>query len=233
MEKNSCCGCRACEQICPQKCIEMVEDSEGFIYPRIDKSKCINCGKCKKVCPMVNNQRTENTYKQKFYKLIINDKNILQESSSGGAFTAIVNSIFSLNTENKFKIYGSILDIDMKVKHIGIENIDELYRFRKSKYVQSNMQDCYTQIKRELKDNYTIIFTGTPCQVAGLKNFLNNTNTEKLYTIDIICHGVPSQLVFDEYIKALQKKYKSEVESFNFRERLKILGGVLRRILTE
>lgn len=225
IDKNKCCGCRACEQICPKKCIKMIEDDEGFMYPDIDKENCIKCGLCKKVCPMINNEKIKQKEKKKVYRLIANDKELVRKSSSGGAFSLLVEEILKKNSNEKYKIYGCTLGEDFIARHLGVDNIGKIAKFRKSKYVQSDLEKSYSNIKRELKDGNVVIFTGTPCQVAGLKNFIEKENAQNLYTIDLICHGVPSPMVLRQYLKQLEKKNNSKLKEFNFRERL-ILANI-------
>lgn len=222
MDKKQCCGCRACEQICPKSCIKMIEDEEGYVYPTIDKEKCIKCGLCKKICPMLGSKPIENQNHKKYYRLVAKNDETIEKSSSGGAFTTLVKAILNNNLGKKYKIYGCTLGNDMIAKHISIDNYKLIDRFRKSKYVQSDLEQCYTQIRKELIEDEIVIFTGTPCQVAGLKKFLGNKTTENLYTIDLICHGVPSQKIFQSYIRELENNYNSKIVSFQFRERIKI-----------
>lgn len=225
LEKSKCCGCRGCEQICPQKCIRMVEDEEGYLYPEINKENCVECGLCKKVCPMLQYESLNQNKENEFYKLISNDKELIKESTSGGAFTEITNNIIKKNQNKNYKIYGCAWQDDMTVKHVAVDDIKDIGILRKSKYIQSDIGNVYSQIDKELRNNYLIIFTGTPCQTVGLKMFLkvkNNRNMENLYTLDLICHGVPSGKVFLKYIEFLEKKYKSKIKSFSFRERMKV-----------
>lgn len=229
MKKIKCCGCSACEQICPKKCIKMVEDEEGYLYPEIDKEKCIECGLCKKVCPMLNSEKVKQCNENKFYKFISKNKKIIEQSSSGGAFSEITQAIIENNKDKTYRIYGCVFDENLTAKHIEVDDINDISVFRKSKYLQSNICNIYTKVYQNLKDGLVVIFTGTPCQIAGLKLFLNikkDVNIENLYTIDIICHGVPSQKVFNEYIKSIEKKHNSKVKKFSFREKNKI-GNII------
>ena len=218
--KKQCCGCRACEQICPKLCIKMTTDEEGFMYPKIDKEKCVKCGLCKKICPMINNKDIKQKSNNKVYKVITDNKELIKKSSSGGAFSLIVKQILEKNVNKKYKIYGCLFDENFIAKHIGVENITDISRFRKSKYVQSDLQNCYSDVKKELKEGKIIIFSATPCQIAGLRNFLKKEDKQNLYTIDLICHGVPSPMILYEYLKQLEEKNESKLKSFNFRERL-------------
>ena len=222
MEKTKCCGCRACEQICPKECIKMEYDEKGFMYPKIDRSKCIECGLCKKVCPMLNNEELKQTIPFETYRLISKDKEIIDTSSSGGAFIEIVKQILSNNKSKKYKIYGCIFDKQMKAKHIGITDVKDINKLQKSKYVQSDIGYSYKEIKQDLKEDILVIFSGTPCQIAGLKKYLIGQDTENLYTIDLVCHGVPSQKVLDKYIQYVENKYDSKIKKFNFRQKIKI-----------
>lgn len=224
LEKKQCCGCRACEQICPKGCIEMIEDKEGFLYPKINKEKCIECGLCKKICPMINNEKIKQKEEKKVYRMTTNNKELIRNSSSGGAFSLIAEEIIENNTNKKYKIYGCALEEDLVARHKGVDNIEKISIFRKSKYVQSDLQNIYSNIQKELKEGKNVIFTGTPCQVAGLVNFVGKENTKNLYTIDLICHGVPSPMVFNKYLKYLERKNKTEIKSFNFREKLKLIN---------
>ena len=195
-EKSLCVGCRACANICPVNAISMKEDEEGFFYPSIDDKKCTNCGLCKKACPSLNKSETynDNTLTPDCYAVMADDKTRLV-SSSGGAFSLIANWIL----EQSGYICG-VAFVGQKVSHIIINNKEDLYKLRGSKYVQSDTNTVYTEIKNLLKDNKLVLFTGTPCQVAGLNTFLGK-KYDNLYTVDLFCHGVPPQKVFDMYLK--------------------------------
>lgn len=194
-EKNKCFGCRACANICPVSAITMKEDDEGFFYPIIDNNKCTNCGLCKKACPSLNKSKTylSNNKNPDCYALMADDETRLV-SSSGGAFTLIANWIF----EQGGYVCG-VAFVGQNVQHIIIDKKDDLYKLRGSKYVQSDTNTVYSQIKDLLNQDKYVLFTGTPCQVAGLYSFLGK-DYEKLYTVDLICHGVPPQKVFDMYL---------------------------------
>ena len=216
LEKNKCTGCKACEQICPTKCINMQKDKEGFEYPIKDKDKCINCDLCKKVCPIYDTKINKNFEEdnKEIYALRNKDKEIVAKSSSGGAFTSIMEAFCDKNTI----IFGVKFDKDFNVVHDYVFNIEDAYIFRKSKYVQSDIGDSYKNVKKFLEEGKKVLFTGTPCQVAGLKKFLNK-DYEGLLLIDLVCHGVPSQKVFDKYIEEIKNKYKKKIKSINFREK--------------
>lgn len=214
--KQECCGCQACFNICPKNAIEMIEDDEGFKYPKINKEKCIKCGLCEKVCPYVN----EYSKKQ-----ILNDSiayggwNLNEEirriSSSGGIFTAIAKHII----EKKGVVCGAIFDENLNVVHDIIDNLNDLKKMNGAKYVQSDMRDNLKKIKKYLENGKLVLFSGTPCQVSGLNSYLNK-EYNNLYTCDIVCHGVPSPKVFNKYKKELEEKSSSKLSFINFRDKL-------------
>lgn len=209
--KSLCCGCTACKSICPQKCISMEKDEEGFLYPKIDKEKCINCTLCEKVCPIKNTK--ENIKEQHAY--IFQHKNdiIRKQSTSGGAFTAISKYVI----KNNGIVYGAVFDENYKVIHIGINKKEELYKFRNSKYVQSDLGDCYTEIKENLENGITVCFSGTSCQIEGLKCYLKK-EYENLLLVDVVCRAVPSPLIWEKYLKLRKKQYKN-IKSIMFRDK--------------
>lgn len=210
-DKSKCCGCEACFNKCPKDAIKMVEDEEGFRYPVIDKDKCINCGLCEKVCQYINqldNIKTEN----EIYALTLKD--IKKNLSTTVAFVYNVSKKFILDGGI---VYSAIYNENMEVVHTRISNLQDLEKIRGSKYVQSKINDSLKKIKEDLKD-YKVLFIGTPCQVAGLYKYIGN-ETEKLYTIDLICYGVPSPKLFKEYVKHIENKFNSKVTNINFRDK--------------
>ncbi|MGL5640708.1 MAG: Coenzyme F420 hydrogenase/dehydrogenase, beta subunit C-terminal domain [Paraclostridium sp.] len=215
-DKQLCCGCRGCEQICPQKCISMEMDTEGFIYPIIDKTKCIGCKLCENVCPIKDGgyENKDVLDNIQVYGGYNKDEDILEKSTSGGIFSSIVESVFNKKTI----VFGAEFDEKLNVRHSYIKEKINLDKFRGSKYVQSDLKDSYTNIKKFLNDDNKVIFSGTPCQVAGLKSFLK-VDYDNLICIDIVCHGVPSPKVFKMYKEYLEKKYKSDIKSINFRDK--------------
>ena len=197
-EKSQCCGCTACSSICPKKAIMMKQDEEGFMYPIIDKSKCVNCGLCDKVCPVKNAK--ENGNNQHAYIFQNADDKIRRESTSGGAFTAIAEYVI----DNNGIVYGAVFDEKYKVIHKGIDNKEELYKFRNSKYVQSEMENCYSEIKEYLNKGKLVCFSGTSCQVEGLKNYLGK-HYENLILVDVVCRAVPSPLIWKKYLNMIKE----------------------------
>lgn len=193
VHKYDCCGCNACVQRCPKHCISMQEDDEGFTYPVVDKSACINCGLCEKVCPVINQNKAREPLN--CYAAINPDEQIRMQSSSGGIFTLLAEKII----DNGGVVFGAMWDENWNVKHSYIENKSDLKLFRGSKYLQSSIGDTYIQAEQFLQNGRQVLFSGTPCQIAGLKQFLNKIY-DNLIAIDFICHGVPSSAVFQRYI---------------------------------
>ena len=170
----------------------MHEDEKGFKYPKIDKEKCIDCGLCNKVCPIINNMSIKN--EPKAYAAYCKNEEIRKNSSSGGIFTLIATQII----DEGGVVFGASFDGNFNIKHIKIEEKEDLQKLRGSKYVQSNIGETFKQARKYLEDNRKVLFTGTPCQIEGLRNYLQK-EYENLYLQDIICHGVPSPKVWNIY----------------------------------
>ena len=213
-QKEECFGCTACMQICPTKAITMHEDKEGFSYPVIDQEKCIHCNMCRKVCPY---QKEIKETKADIYGVKLKEIEKRKKSQSGGAFTAIATSIL----ENSGVVYGVAVCEGFVVKHIRIQNLDELDKLKGSKYVQSNAEEVYEKIEKDLREDKLVLFSGTACQIQGLLNYIEMKKipSEKLYTCDLVCHGVPSPKIYQEYIQFFEKKYHSKMKNFNFRDK--------------
>lgn len=207
--KENCCGCTACFNVCPQKCISMVENSEGFYYPKIDTSKCIQCKKCQKVCP--ENAPSTTTKTMPYWAMSQNPEQ-QKSSSSGGMFSVIAEHFLA----NNGVVCGAEYDENQNVNHIIIEDKSQLDALKKSKYIQSNLNQCFSKIQDYLTSDRPVFFTGTPCQTAGLKSYLNK-DYDKLFCADIVCHGVPSKKVFDKYINDTFENKK--LSSVNFRDK--------------
>lgn len=193
---NNCSGCSACFAICPKNAIEMKYDSEGFLSPVIDRSKCIECHKCENVCPMEKTQYFNSTIEY-CYAAVNKDEKARFTSSSGAVFPLLANYIL----ENDGYVCGAAVDNELVTRHIIVSNQNKKYlkKIYGSKYVQSDMNTVFVQVKKLLDENKTVLFSGTPCQVAGLKSFLGK-EYEKLLTVDIICHGTPSPGVLKLYL---------------------------------
>ena len=195
-DKSHCCGCTACVSICPKQCIAMREDEEGFLYPVVDDFLCIDCGLCEKVCPVLHTDKEREPLE--VYAARNKDEQIRQASSSGGIFTLLAEKVI----EEGGIVWGATFNAEWEVVHDYTENKEGLAAFRGSKYVQSRIGDCYKQIKSFLKAGRKVMFTGTPCQVAGLKHYLG-TEYDNLLTVDVVCHGVPSPKVWRLYLNGL------------------------------
>lgn len=207
-DKKNCCGCEACVQKCPKHCITMQVDSEGFLYPNVDETQCINCGLCEKVCPEINVHPSRDPFQ--VFVARANDNEILQKSSSGGIFTLLATKIIS----EKGVVFGAIFDKNWSVIHSYTEDVSELDSFRRSKYLQSNIGDTYKQVEKFLKLGRFVLFTGTPCQVKGLKLYIGK-EYDNLLTVDFICHGVPSPAVWHMYLKAYAESIGGSVSAIN------------------
>ena len=212
LEKQDCSGCTACVNACPKQCIVMKPDDEGFFYPEIDKSACIECGVCEKVCPF-DKPKYENTEIQDVYACYIKEAKQRQRSTSGGLFYAIAKWVI----EHGGIVYGAAFDDNFKLRHIGVDNLQDLEQLRGSKYLQSYLGDCYAEIKDYLKNGRWVYFVGCGCQVAGLNAFLRK-KYDTLITSDLVCHGAPSQLMFDWHLDYLRRKEKGEITSYTFRD---------------
>lgn len=200
--KLECTGCTACMVACPQKCISMVEQEDGFLYPEIDLEKCIKCQKCMRVCPVLS-IRSSILHKTSAFAAYSTDNDLRKDSSSGGIFSEIAIEVINKGGV----VFGAAYTQDFEIKHICIDNIEELYRLRGAKYAQSVMGKTYFEIKGHLEKNKLVLFVGTPCQVVGLKSFLSK-DYPQLICIDFVCHGVPSPSVWKAYVK-----YRSDVDN--------------------
>lgn len=208
---EKCTGCGACIQRCPKQCISWEQREFGFRYPQIDKEACVNCGLCEKVCPI--DKTLEASVKQKAYAAVHKDVEVLAKSTSGGAFTAIADVIFSQGGI----VYGVAMLDDMKVKHIRTSSKDEFVKLRSSKYLESDIGTTYQMVEQDLKQGKKVLYSGTPCQIDGLKNFLGK-DYENLYTADIVCHGVGSQAYFDKYMDFARERY-GKIKALRFRSK--------------
>ena len=218
IEKKDCCGCESCAQVCPFGCIEMVADKEGFKYPKVDTKKCTNCHLCEKSCPSVREMnKNENVPENKqvldsFFAQNKGDERL--ESSSGGIFALLANKILSEGGV----IFGAAFDENWSVQHTECKSADELHRLMGSKYVQSRANGSFVKTEEYLQAGKKVLYTGTACQIAGLKAFLGR-EYDNLYTVDVLCHGVPSPKVWDLYVKELSAKYSSEISRITFRDK--------------
>lgn len=217
-EKKDCCGCGACANVCNHNAITMVPDVLGFLYPQVDAEKCIKCGLCEKVCSFDEDYtKDQNLATPQFWGVRHKNKDIVCNSRSGGAFVAISDWILSKGGV----IYGVGLDEQFCAVHKRAQTKNERDEFCGSKYVQSNLTDCFKHIKEDLKNGLIVLFTGTPCQTSAIRKYLGEKLTEKLYLLDIICHGVPSPAIWKDNIRFIEHTHKSKVSSVNFRNKIK------------
>ena len=210
---QQCTGCGACDNSCPVGAIAM-NFVEGFKHPQIDNEKCIGCLACEKACPILHPVCPPTNEKPIVYAARNKDEEIRRESSSGGAFSALATAVLSQGG----CVAGAAYDEEMVVNHVLIDSLEQLPQLRGSKYVQCSINDNYKNVKAKLKQGLVVLFVGTPCQVSGLRGFLKK-DYDNLYCCDFICHGVPSPLLFADYLKWLEKNYNCKISSFNFRSK--------------
>lgn len=208
-DKQLCCGCSACVSICPKNCISLVEDEEGFLYPKVDKTNCINCNLCESVCQFV---RTSDKHipKKVYAAKNLNEQERLN-SSSGGIFILLAREIILKGGV----VFGVKFDENFDAIHTYAESFDELKAFQRSKYVQSRIGNTYLKVRDFLKEGRNVLFSGTGCQILGLKKFLQK-DYDNLFTVEIVCHGVPSPKVWKDYLNGLGLK---DVSEFSFRNK--------------
>lgn len=209
-DKKNCCGCGACAQSCPVGCISMTADEEGFLYPSVDVTRCVDCGLCNYVCPILN--RGEVPRNIKVYAAVCNDEEVRRTSSSGGVFSLLAEQVLAEGGA----VFGAAFDDDFSVHHVMIERREDLYLVKGSKYLQSRIENTYAEAEKILKSGRIVLFSGTGCQIAGLKNFLKR-EYNNLYTIDVFCHGVPSPAVWDKYLKNQEAVFGRKAENVFFR----------------
>ena len=212
-KKDNCCGCTACKNICPVNAISMVKDEEGFLYPQIDESKCINCNACRNICPNIKKSSDNSIIES--YGVKYKDTEQRRVSRSGGVFISLSNYILN----NNGIVYGAMLNEDLSVTHGRAETKEERDRFKGSKYVQSDMGDTLKQVIEDLENGRPVLFSGTSCQVAAVREFIPEHLSEQLYLCDLICHGVPSKKVFDDYVKYIEETNHKKVIKVDFRDK--------------
>lgn len=213
-----CCGCTACASICAHDAITMKPDALGFLYPEVDKDKCVNCGLCEKVCAFNDHyDKSLNLEKPLAYGARHKDMNEVETSRSGAAFIAISDYIL----EQGGVVYGAGYTDHFRVVHKRATTKEERDEFKGSKYVQSDMTGVFRQVKKDLRDGLTVLFSGTPCQTSGLNSYVGKRLRENLFLVDIVCHGVPSPYMWRDYIAYLEKKQGSPIVWVNFRDKQK------------
>lgn len=210
--KSDCCGCEACVQRCPKRCISLHRDQEGFLYPLVDESICIDCGLCERVCPVINQGEPRKplvTYAAKNQ-----DESVRLSSSSGGVFTALAEQVIAQGGV----VFGARFDESWNVVHDYVETVEGLSAFRGAKYVQSRIGLCFLQAETFLRQGRQVLFSGLPCQIAGLKKFLRK-DYDNLITVDLFCHGVPSPLVWKRFLEEEVATPHTQLKSISFRDK--------------
>ncbi|NWH05029.1 Coenzyme F420 hydrogenase/dehydrogenase, beta subunit C-terminal domain [Desulfobacter latus] len=214
--QNDCTGCSSCAATCPKQCIHMIPDQEGFLNPQIQIDECIDCGLCLKVCPVAENN-VDNLLEKENLSVFAawhKDESIRKQSSSGGVFTALAESIL----DKKGIVVGAAFDDNLSLKHIFVDSQEDLYRLRGSKYVQSEISpDLYPTILDRLNEGRRVLFSGTPCQIAGLRSFLGEPKAG-LICCDLVCHGVPSPILLTRY-KAYRESTGDRLTDISFRDK--------------
>lgn len=209
-----CCGCAACVDTCKKHCISIIENWQGFRIPYIESNKCVNCGMCDKVCPVLNVNERDNK-EQKCYCTYHLDAYVRNAGSSGSMFYLIADWIIKKHGV----VFGAAFDENLQLKHSKATKLEELWPLMKSKYLQSDTTGVFEQVRTYLIQEKMVLFVGTPCQCQALYNYTITINRRNLYLIDFICHGVPSQNLFNRYIKSYERKKKVKVNAFVFRQR--------------
>ena len=210
--KDKCCGCGACMNVCPRRAISMREDEYGFIYPQIEEGLCIGCERCKQVCAFQNRKTSNHVIN--VYAAATKEKDVIVRSASGGIFATLANKW----VDNGGIVFGAAFKSDWGVHHISVVNREEICKLQGSKYTQSSTEHTFQEVKQLLQQGRKVLYSGTPCQIAGLYGYLGKRD-ENLATIDIVCHGVPSNRMFQEYLKLVGERRGGEIADFTFRDK--------------
>lgn len=217
-EKSQCCGCMACIDVCPQNAIVAETDPEGFLYPKIEQDQCIKCGRCKAVCPFSGQLLGERPYQ--YVAAQAKDQKLREESTSGAVFPILAEAVLKLGGV----VYGAGFDSSMHVAHQRAVSLDELDRLMKTKYVQSDTTGIFRMAQQDLQAGKQVLFVGTPCQTAALKQFLQK-DYPGLLLVDLICYGVPSPGIWARYVMYLGKKHHGKLSAFQFRDKQRRNNG--------
>ena len=225
-ENDNCCGCGACMNVCPKGAITMGENEQGFVFPNIDYDKCVSCGACVRVCGY--NNPPEFNEPEKTYAVSNNNLDEISKSASGGAFYVFAKYII----ENGGYVYGVSIEPSpsgIAPRHIEVSTVGDLQKLQGSKYVQSDTGFIYKNVKKRAIDGDLVLFSGTPCQVAGLKNYLGK-DYDNVLLVEIICHGVPSSRLFTDFIHFYEAKKNSKIKQFYFRDKTHGQGYTMKTI---
>lgn len=214
-DKTQCCGCGACSGICPTGCIEMRRDEKGFFYPAVNGDKCLDCGKCEKVCPVPVWRQRENTPARLVtYAAAAKNEEIKMNSSSGGIFSLLAESV----VQDGGVVFGAVFESPDSVIHAAAASEEEIAPMRGAKYIESDLKNTFSEIKELLKNGRKVLFSGTPCQTAGLKSFLGK-DCDSLFCVSFICNSVASSFVFRDYLKETEKRAGKRAVKVNFRDK--------------
>ena len=213
-DKAKCSGCWACENVCPVRCIDMVEDEEGFHYPRVDADRCIECHQCERACPELK-PMLDDTMPLKSFIVQQKDARVLRTSTSGGFYSAIAKYVI----ERGGAVFGAAFDGTMTLRHQCAETLEDCEKFRGSKYVQSLVGETLLQMKKLLQEGRMVVYSGTPCQIAGLYGFLGKRKYENLITVDLVCHGTPSPRLLRKYLEHQSSVYGDRVIDYRSRDK--------------
>ena len=218
VSKDLCTGCALCTHICLQDAIHMEDDEEGFAFPVIDRNRCIKCNKCSTVCP-INDKRGELSVisEQEVYACQATSKELLLEATAGGLFPLAAKWVL----EQGGVVFGAAYNKRMQVIHCAAYDMDELKRFNGSKYVQSHIELVLNEVKANIEAGKVVLFSGTPCQIDAVKRYCRDISAQNLYTIDVVCYGVPSPKLFRDYLDTIEEKHKKKVTDFRFRDKHK------------
>ena len=213
---EKCTGCSACASICPHDCITMVADEQGFLFPHLDGDGCTDCGGCKAVCPSLHIKKSYHPDTPQVYAGWSKAESVRFHSASGGVFTVLASRIL----DDGGIVFGVAYDENMVAKHIAVHREEDLRKLQNSKYVQSDVGNAYLEARDLLSRGKRVLFSGTPCQIAGLYSIVER-NHENLLTCDLLCHGVPSPGLFAEYVRYLELRFKAKLVDINFRHKLR------------
>ena len=215
LPQKECTGCTACMQICPAKAITMNEDSEGFLRPGVNKEQCVECGQCERYCPVSNLKKMASASKCGVYAAKVKDDQIHKRSQSGGVFYILAEKVLSQGGT----VYGAALGEHFETEHIRVTTVEQLQRLQGVKYVQSRLKSVFSLVGKDLTAGVSVLFSGTPCQVAGIQAYLaaKRINTENLLTVDLVCYGVPSPGVFRAWINCLERANRSALAEMQYR----------------